>query len=207
LTSGGIIVYDGLGNWKRDVVQSRRQEKGVKYMFRRILVLGLIVMLAIVVGGCTSLLPVNSGLEQGKNSQALQAGPMGNPRTLNELLAEVAARVPAFGGMFIGQDRKLNIYLTDLNPVVAEAAKAAIAAVFGPERIPPEGVQVLQAQYAFSQLWQWYRRMSVHVLAIPGVAFTGIDHIRNRLAVGAENQGVALRVKQELTRLAIGRVG
>src|ERR1700688_3404975 len=51
----------------------------------------------------------------------------------DDLLVAVANQVPGFGGMFIGADGLLRIYLLD--PRQSAAAQAAIAAVFGRDRV------------------------------------------------------------------------
>src|ERR1700730_780631 len=61
------------------------------------------------------------------------ARPPGGAPSIDDLLSEVARRVPAFGGMFIGPDRTLRIYLLDARQ--KEAAQSAIAAVFGRGRV------------------------------------------------------------------------
>src|SRR5207249_8755886 len=69
--------------------------------------------------------------------------------TLDESFAAVASRVPSFGGMYL-QGNVLMVYLT--NPSQQAAAVGAIQTVFGPDRIPAAGVQILPARYGFTQL-------------------------------------------------------
>ena len=47
----------------------------------------------------------------------------------DDLLVRVEERAPGFGGMFIGQDGRLAVYLLD--PTKLAAARSAIEAVFG----------------------------------------------------------------------------
>jgi len=120
--------------------------------------------------------------------------------TLDDLLLEVATRVPGFGGMFIDEDGRLAVYLLD--PAESSAAEEAIAAVFGRERIPPRGVRAIQGQYGIQQLKGWYDRF-LSLFSIPGVVMTDLDEGRNRLTVGVERPQVRAPVERELRRLDI----
>ncbi len=110
---------------------------------RRLATAGLVAVLTVGLGGCGFF--TETGLEPQERElqpQAISGGPM---RTLDDLFAEVARRVPAFGGMFLSEDEQtLQVYLTDLRPPIVAAAQAAIAAVFGTQRIPLGGIQAIQ---------------------------------------------------------------
>ncbi len=118
---------------------------------------------------------------------------------LNHLFTELASRVPAFGGMFL-DGQNLKVYLTD-NAQKA-AAEHAIAAVFGRERIPAGGIQVIKGQYGFRQLSAWHNSMG-SLFDIQGVIFTDIDESANRLKVGVETGSALVAVQQEVNRLGI----
>lgn len=120
-------------------------------------------------------------------------------RGLDDLFTRVAAHAPGFGGMFLDGD-KLTVYLT--NPGQKIAAERAIASVFGSDRIPAGGVQVLKAQYGFSQLKTWRDQMG-SLFDINGIVYTDIDETANRLKVGVEGRGAIPAVNHELKRLGI----
>ena len=120
-------------------------------------------------------------------------------RGLDHLFAKVSVLAPGFGGMFLDGD-KLTVYLT--NPGNEIAAERAIAAVFGPDRIPAGGVQVLRAQYGFSQLKTWREKMG-SLFDINGIVSTDIDETANRLKVGVEGTWAIPAVNHELKRLGI----
>jgi hypothetical protein len=128
-------------------------------------------------------------------------------KTIDDLFAEVARRVPGFGGMFLSDDETiLQVYLTDLNPLVITAARAAIAAVFGAQRIPQAGIRELQGQYGFLQLKEWKDRLlPLHALLSLNVSQTGIYHSKNRLRIGLLKMNSLSLVEQELVRLSIPR--
>jgi hypothetical protein len=125
------------------------------------------------------------------------------PRTLDDKMVEVARRVPAFGGLFIGPNKKLHIYLLD--PAQRDAAGAAIKEVFGDEHLPEGVTHVHQGQYGFLQLKQWHDRHRTTTLAIPGVLQTSIHKSRNRMRIGVKHGGVIAQVEQELARLGVPR--
>jgi hypothetical protein len=120
-------------------------------------------------------------------------------RTLDERFAEVAARVPTFGGMYL-QGETLVVYMT--NPSHRAAAIAAIQAVFGADRIPAAGVQVLPARYGFAQLAAWHARMG-SLFSLPGVALTDIDERANALKVGVTGAAAVTMAELHLSRLGI----
>ncbi|HVT17569.1 MAG TPA: hypothetical protein VHQ90_15510 [Thermoanaerobaculia bacterium] len=121
--------------------------------------------------------------------------------SIDDLLSEVARRVPAFGGMFIAPDGTLRIYLLEARH--KEAAKAAIAAVFGRDRVALKTAQVVEARYRFAHLKAWHDRHRLTTLAIPGVVMTGIDKSRNRLRIGVKGTDVIGPVQRELRRLDV----
>jgi hypothetical protein len=123
------------------------------------------------------------------------------PRTMDDQFHEVAEKAPEFGGMFL-EDDVLKVYL--VNPEKKSAAEAAIASVFGRERIPRGGIQVLQGQYSFAQLEEWHNRMG-GLFDIEGVVFTDADERSNRLKVGVKSSDLSGQVEKELKRQGIPR--
>lgn len=131
---------------------------------------------------------------------ALPHADRGPTRTLDDRFADIAARVPAFGGMFL-EGGALKVYMT--NRAQAAAAETAIGQVFGRDLLGRE-VQVIQGQYGFLQLKAWHDRMNV-LFNLPGVILTDIDEATNRLDVGVENSGLFGAVEQELARIGVPR--
>jgi hypothetical protein len=121
--------------------------------------------------------------------------------TLDDILAEIAARVTGFGGLFLGQGGTLHIHLLDGR--LARAAQGAIETFFGRERLPLGSIQVLPGQYSFLQLKDWHERMTPGVLELPGVILTDIDEAANRLRVGVEAPEQIGVVEAQLATLGI----
>ena len=155
---------------------------------KRLTVLGVIALLAVIAGGCTFFQP-------GMNDQTQTNA----PQTIDERFAKIAQSVPGFGGMFLDEHGKLNIYLTDQTRVAS--AQSEIVSVFG-NSVPQGDVRVLQGDYDYVQLKHWSDRM-LALFDIPGVILTDIDETRNRLTVGVEDMGMADQISQALARLGI----
>jgi hypothetical protein len=118
----------------------------------------------------------------------------------DDLFAEVGARVPAFGGMFVNEDKNtLYVYIVPGQPGDIDSLEEAVTDVFGPQQ---QQTEMITAQYTFLQLKEWHDRM-IDVLSIPGVVLTDIDHFKNRLTVGVESPDVAAEVEGELMALGI----
>jgi len=120
----------------------------------------------------------------------------------DDLLLKVEQRVPGFGGMFIGEDGKLCVYLLDTSQLAA--ARLAIATVFGPQRVPSAGVRALKGQYTISQLKQWAERAQ-SVFEIRGVTMVDLDEAKNRVAIGVEDDSRVAPVERALMSLRIPR--
>jgi len=190
--------------------------KPIKYMFKRVATFGLIAVL-VVIGGCTA---INPGVDVKERDWMLEPqykyGKGGEEETLDDAFAEVAKMAPGFGGMFLDAENENVLYVYMLETAPGEinlergeisqervAIEAAIEKVFGREVIPVGGIRVLQGKYSFLQLKEWYDRMWVPLLELPGVVFTDIDEAKNRLAIGMETLGMQSQVESLLAGLGI----
>jgi hypothetical protein len=180
-------------------------------MLRKFVMFGFIGVLAIMVGGCAS---VKTGLNLEESDGMFpepidDREPIEKPTgagTLDDMFARVAQQVPAFGGLFFDKSGQLTMYLTDIGPTAQAAAETAIASVFGDdERIVGRPIRVLQGQYGFLQLKEWYDVMWTAVFTIPGVIVTDIQEAQNRLYVGVETLEIAGAVEAMLAQLGIPR--
>lgn len=120
--------------------------------------------------------------------------------TYDDLLVRVDERAPGFGGMFIDLDGRLAVYLLDTRQL--PAARSAIEAVFGSNRVPAAGVHALQGQYTVSQLKAWTERAGA-VLKMPGVTLVDLDESKNRVTIGVEDGSQRLAVEQTLSSLGV----
>jgi hypothetical protein len=122
--------------------------------------------------------------------------------TQDDLLIRVGKQVPGFGGMYVDSDGRLVLYLLDTAQL--PAARSAIEAVFGPDRVPAAGVRAVKAQYTVSQLAAWTRRAAA-VLELTGVTLVDLDEARNRVAIGVDDLSRVTTVEKALSSIKIPR--
>ncbi len=146
--------------------------------------------------------PVASAQQDGATMAATtstepeQAGP-----TIDDHFASVTNMVPSFGGFFIGEDGRLNVYLTNTSHL--PAAMEAIVAVFGRDRLPLDSPVALQGRYNFTQLRTWHNAHRLTTLAMPGAQSVDIDERNNRLGIEVRDYDAQFNVRRELERLNI----
>jgi hypothetical protein len=66
------------------------------------------------------------------------------------------------------------------------------------ERLSQKGVEIREGQYDFLDLHRWQQQMSPDALALPGVVFTDIDDMTNRLRIGITDLPGGMRAVEEL---------
>jgi len=94
--------------------------------------------------------------------------------TVDAQLLDLAAAYPGFGGLFVDQSGKLNVYLTD----AAQQAGTMQKALGGEAR-------VLHGDYRIEDLLGWRDRLR-SLLSLPTVNMLDADEGRNRVVVGVE---------------------
>lgn len=124
-------------------------------------------------------------------------------QTLDEKFADIAARLPGFGGMFMGDNDVLFVYMRDLNSATLQEIETAIAAEFSADRIPSGGIQILQADYGFTELKNWHDRHSEVTLKLPGVVFVDISESLNRLKIGISAMSFQTNVLNTLNQQGV----
>jgi hypothetical protein len=144
-------------------------------------------------------LVMGDGSEQDRTDGTREA----RVRTVDDLLAGVAKRLPAFGGMFVDEEKDvLYVYSWDLSAGAGAIAEEAVTAVFGDKR-PARRIQVLPGHFGFSDLKGWHDRLTPDVLGMPGVVMTDIDDRSNRLTVGVESLESKGDVEDKLFALGV----
>ena len=170
----------------------------------RLLRLLIVVLAAVMIGNSQSLLRVQA--QKPRQRQPQPPVIPKSPQTLDDLFAAVARQVPEFGGLFLSSDdQTLQVYLTDTSKEKVEAVKKAIVGDFGTTVMPKGGIRVLQGQYVFLQLKEWYDRMLGPIFSTGGVTFADIDEAKNRLRIGIDKREVTTRVIEQLGKLRIPR--
>ena len=133
--------------------------------------------------------------------------------SLDEQLLAVGKQDPSFGGMFFDEDGRMNIYVLE-SALAAQSGAAQIAnmsvaieAAFRGhpmlEAASTQRVQVLPAQFAFTQLYSWNEAATQSVLDLTGVVYTDIAEERNRLRIGVETEALASAVRERLANAGV----
>lgn len=123
-------------------------------------------------------------------------------RPMFEMLSDVAARLPSFGGMsYNSEEEVLDVYVQGLPDKTAVIG--AIAEVFGSELIPQGGIRLVPGQYTYLQLRRWYEPVRGSVFPMQGVNGTSINEGKNRLRVTVDDELVVPRVKAKLEELSV----
>lgn len=167
------------------------------------LVLSLALLSALIVGlRFVANSPVAAQQDDASRMAArTPTAPTAPIKTLDDMFADVARLAPSFGGFFVGDDGRLNVYL--LNRAHLPEAMQAIVSVFGRDQLPIENPVALQGRYNFTQLKAWHDAHQRGTLALPGVSYTDIDEMNNRLEIGVTSFNAAMEVRAALNRLGI----
>lgn len=136
-------------------------------------------------------------LQHPAGTQPADRGGSRSNRTLDDLFAEVGARVPAFGGMYVDEERaELRIQMAGSGSA-AEAQRAVAEILDDPSLGKLRAVSV-PAEYTFAQLKAWYDDASPTVLGMDSVTLGDIDERANRLRFGIEDVSDRAAVEAEL---------
>jgi len=134
-------------------------------------------------------------------------------RTSDDDLAELADRLPGFGGFYYDGQQRLNVWLKD--PGRSAEAEVQVADLLrrrtGRARDRSEdnaarvqGMRVRQAQYDFRQLLTWYRgHVLPNVMRLEGITMTDINEQLNRIQVGVANAALVEPTRRRIARLPI----
>lgn len=130
--------------------------------------------------------------------------------SLDHEFAYAAGTVPGgFGGWFLDEEGRPNVYLVDLGQ--RDAAVEALAPFFRDRYVSVAGrstadwerMIVLQGQYDFRFLQDWRERISEEAPHIPGMVMTDVEERTNRVEVAVEDETAARQVRAAMLRLGI----
>lgn len=144
--------------------------------------------------------------------------------SLDDQFAEVAARMPGFGGMYFDEHGRLNVNLKprrdEISSAEMTAAISALEAVFGRERLAAPlgghghrlGVKTRadsmatrfhKVDFGFGDLYRW-NDLATDVFSLEAVRTLDIDEVANRIVVGvADVKQHGDKVAQQLTAYGI----
>jgi hypothetical protein len=124
-----------------------------------------------------------------KAQSGLTLGPT-RPQTLDEKFDEMVDRVPGFAGIYYDKDgtpivRLVQPAMGPAHSAVLDAFVRARPRIF--HSVSEHTLRFLQADYDFRQLKKWHDAAFAAVAAVPGLAYTDIDEVNNRLTVAVTN--------------------
>jgi hypothetical protein len=109
--------------------------------------------------------------------------------------------VPGFGGFYFDAAGAPTVYLRD--PSRRGAVAAALAPYFQAEGVDPSRLRVLRGDFDYTQLDQWFAKVSPAALAVPGAVFADLDEASNRLRIGVEHAAAQAAVRSAIARLGV----
>lgn len=112
-----------------------------------------------------------------------------------------ARAITGFGGFFLDKQGLPTVYLRD--PGQRPAAEKALAETLRSFGLAPADLHVLQGQYDYLQLHEWFDSVSGEVFSESGVVFVDVDEGANRLHVGVQSAEDRAAVTGALSRLGI----
>lgn len=104
---------------------------------------------------------------------ASPAAAQGPVVTLDDQLVELAERIEGFGGLFVDENGRLNVFLENFN----QAA---------PFRAIDPDVQLHPAQFDFAELQEWRVNARSTVLGRDAAVFVDVDETQNRVRIGVD---------------------
>ncbi|CAA9306598.1 MAG: hypothetical protein AVDCRST_MAG68-865 [uncultured Gemmatimonadetes bacterium] len=173
--------------------------------------MAVVAMLAISgLGGCRDHAGPTSPGVAGTRGKASAAGMShGHGRGLEEEgpLGRFAAENPAFGGWFFDGRGDLNVWVVDPRGRGASTRAAAAQAMASVPRDATEKqayqVRVLPARYSFLQLSDWRDSLSTRFEAYPGLRWTDVDDVRNRVSASVESRRTRAMLRRDAVRMGI----
>jgi len=134
------------------------------------------------------------------------SNPSNAPKNINDVVAQIGDRVPAFGGMFVDESQDtLYVYVVPGQSGNVAEIDQALSDVLGTARPSQHRLVALEGQYTFVQLKAWLDSLTPQVLSIPGAEFTDISQSNNRLEIGIGSATAIPAVETALAILGVPR--
>ena len=156
----------------------------------------LLVGLTLTLVACHDSSDPTSPEVRSPHSQLLQASQDPNPSQL-----AVAQAVPGFGGYFLDGAGRPSVYLRDA--AQRPAAEQALAGFLADRGFAASDLRVLQGDFDYAQLDQWYRLVRGGVFSVAGIVLGDVDEGSNRLRFGVVSAGAIAGVRSVLTLAGI----
>ncbi|HSJ10954.1 MAG TPA: hypothetical protein VK928_13610 [Longimicrobiales bacterium] len=115
----------------------------------------------------------------------------------------LARAVPAYGGLFLDEAGRPNVYVTDLSQ--ADAMRARLANFARQQGLSESDIVVRKGEYSYGQLSDAFQRATHAAMPLAGSVFTDLDEAANRVVVGVENQGLVRAAERALANAGLER--
>src|SRR5689334_3721222 len=85
---------------------------------------------------------------------------VGHTQTINDSLAAIAIRIPAFAGVHVDEQQNiLYVHLRNGTPAMAQEVITELKIAFGDQSVGQRRIQVLPATYTISELSRWHDQL------------------------------------------------
>lgn len=126
-------------------------------------------------------------------------------------MAELADELPGFGGLYLDENQRMVIQLTNKGDLrlartkvreyfMARARSEASRMAVRQQKI--EEAISHSVKYDFRQLHTWYDEIRAKILSLNGVTSGDIDEARNRIVIGVADPEMMATVQKELAQVA-----
>ncbi|GIW53352.1 MAG: hypothetical protein KatS3mg081_2707 [Gemmatimonadales bacterium] len=135
-------------------------------------------------------------------------------RTYDDDLADLAAQLPGFGGLYLDSTGELVVQLKDVSRLQEAKAKVQqflLTRSGGNSVLAHEyaryvdGMKAVRARYDFRELHSWYRILRKRVFGLGTVTMSDINERRNRIMIGVTDTASIQLVDELLVRLPVPR--
>lgn len=134
-----------------------------------------------------------------------------NQQTYDDRMAELADELPGFGGLYLDENQRLVIALTNQGDL--RLARTKVREYFmararaDASRMAVRQQQIEEAisrsvKYDFRQLHTWYGEIRAKIFSLDGVTSGDIDEDQNRIVIGVADPEIMARVQKELAQVA-----
>jgi hypothetical protein len=113
----------------------------------------------------------------------------------------LSRQLPSFGGMFLDETGRPNVYVTDMRD--ESRIRARLAAFALANGFDASDIQVLRSEFSFARLNDAFERATHAAMPLAGSVFTDLDEARNRIVVGVEQAGQVQGARAALARAGL----
>lgn len=129
------------------------------------------------------------------------------PETYDEILADIALKVPGYGGHFVDANGVLNVHLLSneeletIKATLAQYREAGVVAGITEDRLA--NLLRRQGRYDFLQLYNWRVALRSNVLGMEGVTSLDINEVRNSITLGVKDLTLGEEILEKVRQLRI----